>query len=119
MSNYEADRKMFIANYGESHEDFVKELDELTLTHVWVIEVEWYSPVPGDVAGVTKRQRQFPRTLRCGDYAGWTSVHRTEAGAQKHLESRAAEYGLDLTKIDSGEDTSGSTYSKSFLALED
>lgn len=45
-----------------------------------------------------------------GDYSGWVSVHSTEAGARKVLESRAAEWGLDLEAIDSGEDQSGSTY---------
>ena len=67
---------------------------------VWVVQLDWYGPEPDD-------------------YAGWISVHRTEAGAQKRLEQRAAEFDLDLAAIDSGEDTSGSTYSKSYLTLED
>jgi hypothetical protein len=72
----------------------------MKMERVWVVEIEWYGP-------------------EGGDYAGWTSVHRTEAGADKRLQERAAEMGLDLAAIDQGIDDSGSTYSKSFLALED
>lgn len=67
---------------------------------VWVVEVEWYGP-------------------EGGDYAGWTSVHRSRHGADARLIQRAAEYGLDLAAIDSGDDDSGSTYGISELELED
>lgn len=67
---------------------------------VIVVEVEWHGPEPGD-------------------YAGWVSVHRTEQGAQRRLNQLAVQYGLDLRAIDVGDDTSGSTYSKSYLTLED
>jgi hypothetical protein len=67
---------------------------------VWVVQIDWYGPTPGD-------------------YAGWISVHKTLEGARARLEKRAAEYELDLAAIDSGEDTSGSTYGISHLGIED
>jgi hypothetical protein len=74
--------------------------DDAMTERVWVVTVEWYGPEPGD-------------------YAGWTSVHRTESGADTRLRERADEMGLDLAAIDSGDDDSGSTYSTSHLELED
>lgn len=67
---------------------------------VWVVQVEWRGDEPGD-------------------YAGWVSVHTTEAGARAMLERRADEYDLDLSAIDDGEDRSGSTYSLSKLPVQE
>ncbi len=97
-SSQDQELRWKITDEGKQPADSTKLAD--AKDKVIVVDVEWYGVHPGD-------------------YAGWTSVHRTEAGAQKRLEARAKEMGLDLAAIDDGTDTSGSTYSKSYLTLED
>jgi hypothetical protein len=67
---------------------------------VWVVQVEWYGP-------------------EGGDYAGWTSVHRTYEGAEAQMLSRCEEYGIDLDAVDQGIDESGSYGSMELLELQE
>jgi hypothetical protein len=49
-----------------------------------------------------------------GDYAGWTSLHRSEEGAKRRLQEKVVEWGFeDLYEADELE------YSISYLDLED
>ena len=65
------------------------------LTSVWVIEL-----------------------FSARDNISWTSVHKTRAGAQQELQTKAAQYGLNLSAIDDGTDLSGATYSCSLLPIQ-
>jgi hypothetical protein len=48
---------------------------------------------------------------------GWMSVHRSKKGAEHALEQQAEALGIDLDRIDSGEDTA-CTYGLSYLPVE-